>query len=363
MKFVFWQNILSIHQSAFLRNLAEKYPVTLVVEESIGKERTQEGWIDPNFGKTDIVVSPDEVHFHQMIENPEAIHVFSGIDSFDLASRAFKIAVRQKKRLGVILEPYDWLGWKGKLRGIKYRILKMLYNNSIEFLLAIGEKGRWCYEHTGFSRQKIFDWAYFTEKLSFPIPTSHKVLPTVIFVGRLDDNKNVLSLISICRKYEEKLNKLEIIGNGPLKEQVIEMIQNTKFDYLGTLSNDKVQQKINEADLLVLPSRYKDGWGAVVNEALMAGVPAIASDYCGSSILLNGFRGKCFSVRKNNLEEIFVGFLKSLPYCIEEKLKIREWAENNISGVSAANYFESIMRHIYSSEEKPIAPWLKNYTD
>src|SRR5437870_11248743 len=42
---------------------------------------------------------------------------------------------------------------------------------------------------------------------------------------------------------------------------------------------------MDSADLLVLPSRY-DGWGAVINEALMSGIPAICSDNCGAADLV-----------------------------------------------------------------------------
>jgi len=38
-------------------------------------------------------------------------------------------------------------------------------------------------------------------------------------------------------------------------------------------------------DLLVLPSLH-DGWGVVVNEALIQGVPALVSDACGAKTLI-----------------------------------------------------------------------------
>jgi glycosyltransferase involved in cell wall biosynthesis len=44
----------------------------------------------------------------------------------------------------------------------------------------------------------------------------------------------------------------------------------------------------------VLPSRF-DGWGAVVNEALMVGTPVICSDRCGASdVIENGRNGYVF---------------------------------------------------------------------
>lgn len=50
---------------------------------------------------------------------------------------------------------------------------------------------------------------------------------------------------------------------------------------------------MSEYDVLVLPSRY-DGWGVVVNEALMAGVPVICSDQVGASAVVE--KWQCGSI-------------------------------------------------------------------
>lgn len=361
MKFIFYQNILSIHQSAFLRNLAEKYSVTLVVPKQLDEQRIGQGWSIPDFGKTEIIVNPAETELNQLLGRKDDVHIFSGINAYILPAKAFKIAVKNKLKIGIILEPFNWIGWKGKLRFLKYFILKLKYNRHINFILAIGNRGRWCYEKTGFSKSKIFDWGYFTEIHSLKIPKKvENQLPRIIFVGRLDKNKNILPLISICKSIRNKIDKLAIIGDGTLKDTVKLQIQNTGFEYSGILFNKNVQQKINESDLLVLPSISKDGWGAVVNEALMCGTPVIASDNCGSSVLLKENRGCVFSIENNNLEQVLCNFLQELPYNAEQRKEIREWALQNISGEAAATYFDEIVQNVFGEKtEQPVAPWLK----
>jgi glycosyltransferase involved in cell wall biosynthesis len=55
--------------------------------------------------------------------------------------------------------------------------------------------------------------------------------------------------------------------------------------WLGKMNAAQVQARIHDADALILPSR-EDGWGAVVNEALMAGTPVICSTACGAADLI-----------------------------------------------------------------------------
>jgi glycosyltransferase involved in cell wall biosynthesis len=52
--------------------------------------------------------------------------------------------------------------------------------------------------------------------------------------------------------------------------------------YAGFQAPDALPQLFAQADVFVLPSRH-DGWGVVVNQALGAGLPIIASDQVGAA--------------------------------------------------------------------------------
>jgi glycosyltransferase involved in cell wall biosynthesis len=360
MNFIFWQNILSIHQSALIRNLAEKHDVTLVCEEGVPQERIKQGWINPDFGNANVIVNPTEEEINNLLENKNAIHIFTSIQSFKMPSYVLGLAVKKGAKIGVQSEPFDWIGIKGKLRFLKRYFLQFKYGKYIDFILAIGNKGRWSFEVTGFAKKKIYDWGYFTEMPDSHTTSFDRKKPIITFVGRIDENKNILQLIAICKKVKDSIFNLNIVGDGPLKDKMKSSLEGTNFKYWGALSNKGVLHVINDSDLLVLPSVYKDGWGAVVNEALMCGTPVISSDNCGASVLLSKERGKVFSVKNNDLESVLVSFLAELPYDGEERDKIKKWATDNISGIAASKYLENIVSHIYQNiGEKPIAPWLK----
>ena len=68
----------------------------------------------------------------------------------------------------------------------------------------------------------------------------------------------------------------------------------SRIRYEGFQAPDALPHFFSQADVFVLPSRY-DGWGVVVNQALGAGLPIIASDQVGAARDLvreneNGFR-------------------------------------------------------------------------
>ena len=60
MKFLFWQNMISIHQTALLNALASKHQVTLAVQRAFEEERTDSGWKIPDMGNVHLELSPDE---------------------------------------------------------------------------------------------------------------------------------------------------------------------------------------------------------------------------------------------------------------------------------------------------------------
>jgi hypothetical protein len=79
----------------------------------------------------------------------------------------------------------------------------------------------------------------------------------------------------------------------------------------------------------------------------------------GSSILLQGIRGRVFSIKKDNLEEVLQGFLPILPYDGNKREEIKNWALQNISGETAAKYFDEIISDVMgNTTQRPVAPWL-----
>jgi glycosyltransferase involved in cell wall biosynthesis len=303
-----------------------------------------------------VIISPNENEIAKLF-NMDAIHVVSGVQAFKLPSKAFDLAVKKNLTVGIFSEPFNWMGVKGKLRFLKYWLFHTRYSKYISFILTTGKRGRWCFESVGINKSIIYDWAYFTETHTVTVHVNQNEDFKLLFIGSIDERKNILYLISTCKKLG-LIDYLNIIGTGPLENQLRQAMENTKCNYLGKVPNQDVHRIIAASDVLILPSIY-DGWGAVVNEALMCGTPVIASNNCGSSTLLQGIRGRVFSIKRNNLEEVLQDFLSDLPYKADKRKEIKDWAMQNISGTIATKYFNDIIKHVlHESLNRPIVPWL-----
>lgn len=366
-EFVFWQYCLSMHQSAFLRNLAVKHKVTLLVSKEWAENRKDLGWEKPDLEGVEVIVSPDDEQINSIFDSkPFAIHSFGGIDAFPFVYKALKLGISKKVRIIIHLEPLNLDGWKGKMRILKYWIFKLRYNQYIDAILVKGFLGRACYEKVGFPKEKIWDWAYFTEDNGELINHTNdpisEVLPSYLFVGALIERKNIVPVLNDVLPMASGISKFTVIGVGPLEEEIKTIAQsNAKIHFLGKKSNNEVMALMSTHDYLVLPSLF-DGWGAVVNEALMAGTRVIVSNKSGSAtLLLDEKRGYVFNLKGNpGFKQIFKKSIIAGPTSPEDRIAIQQWAYKKITGLQGAQYFVRITKFLYGNEaSRPIAPWLK----
>jgi len=83
--------------------------------------------------------------------------------------------------------------------------------------------------------------------------------------------------------------ELELAGDGPCREGLIALSQELgiadRVRFLGSLSEDDVARKLQNADLFVLPS-FVEGVPVSAMEAMAVGVPVIATNIAGTSELV-----------------------------------------------------------------------------
>lgn len=364
MHLIFWQNILSIHQAPLISELASRFRVTIIAQEEISESRRSAGWRAPDMGSAEVIVAPNELKIKDIVNNNRcATHIFTGIKAFPMVYRAFRLAVRCECHIMVQMEPYENSGWKSIFRSLRYKWLKYKYEKHICAILATGSSGYRCYSKIGFPSSKVFEWGYFTKKQVLACTSQRKNdIFNILFVGRLDNNKQVVSLIREVINIKRYDVSLTIIGAGPLAQEIkawVEQLENVH--YVGSVPNDDIPTYMNQSDLLVLPSLY-DGWGAVVNEALTCGTRVLCSSACGASCLLDGTdRGSVFSWEQTgSLQQHLVRWVSLGPISSENREKLAAWANHHISAKSAANYLISIVHYTKNKKkmDKPQAPWI-----
>lgn len=123
-----------------------------------------------------------------------------------------------------------------------------------------------------------------------PSPAHHRnpaPEPLLLFVGRLNPEKGVEVLLrgfsSLLRRFPDA--RLRIAGDGPLRGG-LERLAGTlgvtgAVTFLGRLSPGRVESELERAWALVAPSLWPEPFGLVAGEAIVRGVPVVASAHGG----------------------------------------------------------------------------------
>lgn len=372
-EFVFWQGSLSIHQSSFLRNLAllPGVKVTLVVSKELEVVRRETGWHKPDFGKTEIIVKPASKTQLKLLSRSDSVsvHVFSGTrGSGKMVWNAFRRSHSSNACIGIYSEAYNGKGLKGALRLLRSKYDALRFRDKVNFILGIGNKGVEWYKKSGFSANRIFPFGYFVETPFLQNnPRAQGLFLRdffdIIFVGRPLFNKGLDILLNALHGLKSRNWRLHVVGDATdgdkFRALSARLRLTNSLHFYGILPNSETIGLISKSDLLVLPSRW-DGWGAVVNEALMCGTPVVCSDKCGAADLLDGNeRGELFhSESISSLRSILHRRISHGKKDIAVSQEIREWSKC-INGESAANYFLQIINASITGGTKPVPPWSK----
>ena len=374
MRVVFWQNILSFYQVPHLTALAAQpdTEVVWVVQQAITPDRVAQGWKVPDVHGVEVVVAPDDAAVQRLVsERPsESVHIFSGIHQEPTARKAFYLCVKTSARIGLLNEP----PFPGRLRDLIsptfHRLHRLLYGRRISFILAIGHMGVEFYRAVGYSKHAVFFYGYFP-----PAPADVPAAPQqsgpvqILYLGQLIERKGVDILLNALGTLKELDWAVTLLGSGDQKDALAGLAKalgiEDRVTFQASLENKLAMRKVESSDLFVLPSRH-DGWGVVVNEAVLRGVPAVCSDHCGASDLVqDDWRGETFiadsvpSLAAVLRRRIVAG--KRTPETAE---RIRAWSRC-IEGPAVAAYLRDVIaftknrktKHSKMLAMRPLPPW------
>ena len=122
----------------------------------------------------------------------------------------------------------------------------------------------------------FMDLEPFLERPPEPLPKR----PAALFVGVLELYKNVDGLVEAWRLAAPRIPEAElrIVGKGPRAGLVADLVEELpeQASWRLSLTSEEVARALDEATVLVLPSR-SEGMGRVIVEALCRGRPVVAS--------------------------------------------------------------------------------------
>lgn len=142
-------------------------------------------------------------------------------------------------------------------------------------------------------------------------------VPIVLFVGRLDDMKGVDLLIDAFKDVREKAPDAELFLVGPddglqdeLERQVITLDLGDAVHFVGPLYDESKLAAYVDADLFVLPSKYRyESFGNVVVEAMACETPVILTEKCGAAEWIPRDAGRTVPADSGAISEAIIQLL------------------------------------------------------
>lgn len=369
--FWFWQTEASPHVTSLVVELdsREGSQASLLVREYVSSHRREMGWTSKASAEANLVLMPSVwVALKTACQAPEnVLHVMQGLrGSGYIFVLNVLLFVLGKRRL-ILLEDVDFSGAKGRIKSFLYRLLLLGNGRFVDGFLAIGDNTPGWLQQYGIPNHKIFPFAYFLAPMScdrghdsFGPESSFRL----VFVGQVIERKRLDLLLDALEGTSEKF-ELDVIGDGPLVDSLMRRSKSCgrlNIRWRGKLPMDVTRRQLDQYDCLVLPSRF-DGWGAVIVEALMSGVPVLCSDTCGAAgiVRASGEGGVFTSGDSQSLRDKLEEMLRSRRISLSRRLRLRRWAQS-LSIDRGAEYLLEITYAIDKGRDadsiRPVPPWL-----
>ncbi len=253
-------------------------------------------------------------------------------------------------------------------RWLRPLVMKLFYKICDAFL-AIGTLNQEFYLAHGVSPEKIYlvpyavDNKYFFSKVEknkqqiFACKSKFNLLTetfVILYAGKLQPRKRPLDLLFAYEKLRARgiNSQLVYVGSGEqedlLRQTVItHNIPNVSF--FGFRNQSELPEFFAVADVFVLPS-VDEPWGLIINEAMCASLPIVASEEIGAvrDLLLNGKNGYTFP--SGDIDKL----TEALALVIQSPSKRRSMAEASRHIISNWGYEECVIgiRQALESFEK-----------
>lgn len=321
MKIVFLSNYFNHHQKAISDQL---YYLTngnyhFIETDIIPQERKDLGWGNeqmPNYVHYINSNSKERNLCMQLIKKADVIITGSASEKYLLSTHFMnKLILRYSERL-----------FKNPKISIKYIakifILEHLKKISMSktYMLCASAYTEIDFSKLGLYKYECFKWGYFPEFIEYDVEEllSNKNKNLILWCGRFLDWKHPEEAILLA-KYLSSRNiefKIQMIGSGPLKSRVIEMINinhlNKNVEVLDAQKPFEIRKKMEIAGIYIFTSDRNEGWGAVLNESMNSGCAVVANSNIGSVPYLIRDAVNGIAYQDNNMNKFYESVEKLL---------------------------------------------------
>lgn len=326
LKVVFISNYFNHHQKLLSDSLHKKLNgnYAFIETEKIDEERLNMGWGMNVYPDYVLKYSDDARKCKTAIDDADIIIYGSAPDfliteqlnkgklTFRYTERIYKNGYNPLKLPVRLIRNYKRFG--------KYKKLYLLCASAYTY----GD-----YAKTFNFKNKAFKWGYFPEFIRYDniceiIEQKNK--NQILWCSRFIDLKHPEAAINAAEKLKNagyKFN-LKIIGTGVLESNIKSEIKQKSLEdcvtVLGAMPPEKVRKHMEQSQIFIFTSDRREGWGAVVNEAMNSACAVIANNAPGSIPFLieNGHNGLIYNVSDSN------SLFERIAYLLDNNSKLNE---------------------------------------
>lgn len=183
--------------------------------------------------------------------------------------------------------------------------------------------------------------------------------PIVLFVGRLDDMKGVDLLINAFEDVRAQVLEAELFLVGPddglqddLERQVTSLDLDDAIHFVGPLYGQSKLEAYADADLFVLPSKYRyESFGNVVIEAMACETPVILTEKCGAAEWIPSEAGRTVEASSAAIGEAIMEILEDDELRTEMAATGRNLVLEKFNWAAVAEQIEDIYLDVLTGED------------
>ena len=178
----------------------------------------------------------------------------------------------------------------------------------------------------------------------------------LIYVGRLSAEKQIERIKPVLEEIPDAC--LALVGDGPYRNQLEKIFENTQTNFIGYLSGEELASAYASGDIFLFPSSTET-LGLVLLEAMAAGCPVIGANKGGIPDIINDGVNGCLydpdgvDQGKSSLIEAIKKILnnntKKENMRIEARKESEKWNWNQAT-LQLKKYYEETLKQVQNSD-------------
>ena len=298
MKFVFVSNFLNHHQIPFCEEMIKLCDEFYFIATENGASQGYQVSVQKDYS---IDYKIDTQKAEELIKSADVV-IFGSCPNSLIELRA-----KENKLFFIYSERFFKKGvWRRFIPRTRNAIINRVakYKNNNLFVLCASAFLAYDLSFFGFPTEKCFKWGYFPDCRNVNLEDiQNNTDKTILWAGRMLDWKLPETVVKVAKslKKDNIDFTVNIVGDGLQKEKLKKLINKynlqNNVNLLGSKSHEELMELMKKHEIFMFTSNSREGWGAVLNEAMTNGCAVVANSAIGATpfLIKDGENGRVYS--------------------------------------------------------------------